>query len=192
MAIPTATCPANISGDYCCNTLSAIADRIRTVAFSGLCGCLDQSCADREFRTFVSIGPTIQDPLGDSLIVHMPAFGPTPGSTNDRGNILGFGVHQGDFMVELRDNGWPQVTADDMTAAIIAPDSELVHAATMHSMGHGELMYRSLTDAVQKREMFVGTPNKHIGRIHISGLVPIPPSAFQVGWKCMVSVETTL
>jgi len=49
-----------------------------------------------------------------------------------------------------------------------------------------------LTDAVQKREMFVGTPNKHIGRIHISDLVPIPPSAFQVGWKCMVSVETTL
>ena len=192
MALPAASCAADIPADYCCDTLANIANRIRTVAMDGLVSCMDPSCADREFRSFVTIGPNVQDPLGDSLIVHMTDFGPTVGSTDGPGNLFKVAVFRGVFEVRLLDNGWPMIQAEDMTASIIAPDSDYVHAVAMHSMAHGEKMYRALVDAIQRNEIFVGSANGHIGKVQISALRPIQPTAFMVGWNCTVSVESVL
>jgi hypothetical protein len=169
-----------------------MADRIRTVAMAGLCGCMESACADRAFRSFVSIGPNIQDPLGDSLIVHLTEAGPTSGSTTRGGNMLPFAVHTADFEVQLRDNGWPQISTDDMSKSIVVPDSDMVNGMALHSMGHGEKMYRALVDAIQRKELFAGASNGHIGLVQISRLRPIQPTSFMVGWSCTVQVEATL
>ena len=192
MALPAASCPADIPADTCCDTLSTMADRIRTVAMAGLCGCEDSGCADRTFRSFVSIGPNIQDPLGDSLIVHMTEVGPSSGSNTQYGHLLPVAVHSADFEVQLRDNGWPQISTDDMSKSIVAPDSDMVNGMALHSMGHGEKMYRALVDAIQRNELFAGASNGHIGLVQVSGLRPIQPTAFMVGWSCTVRVEATL
>jgi hypothetical protein len=192
MALPAASSPSDIPADYCCDTLSSMADRIRTVAMGGLCSCLDGSCADRTFRSFVSIGPTIQDPLGDSLIVHMSTFAPTSGSSNVQGSLLPVAVYQGDFEVRLLENGWPVIEADELGQVITVPDSDMINAIALHSMGHGERMYRALANAVQKQEMFLAGQNPHIGKIQLSNLAPIQPSAYMVGWACTVRVETVL
>ena len=192
MALPAASDPADIPATTCCDTLGSMADRIRTVAMAGLCGCMESACADRTFRSFVSIGPNIQDPLGDSVIVHMTDVAPSSGSNTRGGNLLPFAVHGADFEIQLRDNGWPQVSTDDLTKTIVAPDSDIINALALHSMGHGEKMYRALVDAIQRKEMFVGPANGHVGLIQISGLRPIQPTAFMVGWSCTVRVEATL
>lgn len=192
MALPAASSPAAIPLDYCCDTLSLMADRIRTVALDGLCSCLDGSCADRSFRSFVSIGPTIEDPLGDSLIVHMPTFGPTPGSTDTQGNLRLVANYRGDFEVQLRENGWPTIEVDEMGQVIQVPDSDMVNVVARHAMGHGERMYRALAHAITKRELFLPTQNPHIGQIQLSNLTPMQPSAFIVGYSATVRVETVL
>jgi hypothetical protein len=192
MALPAASTPAGIPADYCCDTLSSIADRIRTVALDGLCSCLDGSCADRTFRSFVSIGPNIQDPLGDSLIVHMPTFGPTTGSSDIQGNLRPFAIYRGDFEVRLLENGWPVIEVDELGQVIQVPDSDMVNAISLHAMAHGERMYRALADAIQKDTMFLAAQNPHISKLQLTNLNPIQPSAFMVGWSTTVRVETVL
>lgn len=192
MALPAADTAAGIPASVCCDTLSAMANRVRTVAMDGLCQCVEETCADRTFRSYVTIGPGVQDPLGDSLIVYLSDFGATTGSTDQRGNLLGIAVYQADFEMRLLENGWPQIRVDEMTGQIVAPDADYIHAVAMHSTAHGERMYRALADAIQRKEMFVGSANDHIGNIQLSGLTPIQPSAFMAGWKCTIRVEAIL
>lgn len=192
MALPAASTPAGIPLDYCCDTLSAMADRIRTVALDGLCSCLEASCADRTFRSFVSIGPVIQDPLGDSLIVHMPTFGPTQGSSDPQGNLRPIANYRGDFEIRLLENGWPVIEVDEIGNVITVPDGDMINALSLHSMAHGERMYRALADAIQRREMFLSSQNPHIGKIQLSSLTPIQPLAYMVGWTATVRVESVL
>jgi len=192
MALPAASCAADIPSDVCCDTFATIAGRIRTVALAGLVTCLDPSCADREFRSYTSIGPSIQDPLGDSLIVHMITAGPTAGSSDGPGNLLQVAVFRAEFEVRLLENGWPQISVDDMSKQIIAPDADYIDAVAQHAMGHGEKMYRTLANSIQRRQMFTGASNGHIGKVQISPLTPIQPSAFMVGYSCRVYVETLL
>ena len=192
MALPVADSPADIPANYCCDTLSKIADRIRTVALAGLCSCLDGSCADQGIRSYVAVGPRIEDPIGDSIIVHMTTFGPTTGSNDRLGHLLPVAVHRADFEVRLLETGWPTVDSDEITQQIIVPSAEMVNAVSLHLMAHGELMYRTLANSIQRQEMFVGTDNAHIGRVQISNLEPIQPSAYMAGYRCVVRVDTTL
>lgn len=189
MALPVASSPAGIPADYCCDTLSKIADRIRTVATDGLCSCLEASCADREFRSYVTVGDRVEDPLGDSLIVHMLRTQPTPGSRNGLGQLMRVGTYDSEFRVQLLETGWQMLDSNEMTQAIYAPDFEMVNALSLHAMGHGEKMYRALLDSIQRKEMFVGPDNGHIGEIGISPLVPVNPTAYLVGFSCTVTVQ---
>lgn len=192
MALPAASSPADLPESYCCDTLSSMADRIRTVALNGLCSCLDGTCADRTFRSYVTVGRLVQDPLGDSLAVHLTNFAPSANSSNTSGNLLPVAVYQATFGVQLLENGWPMIEVDEMGQVIHVPDSDYVNIVARHSMAHGELMYRSLADAIQKREMFLSSQNPHIGMVQLSNLEPIDPQGFIVGWRCSVRVESTL
>lgn len=192
MALPIASSPADITGDICCDTLALIADRIRTVAARALEECLDPDCASREFRSFATVGPLIQDPLGESLIVHMTNVGPTPQSADRSANLLPVGLYRADFQVQLLETGWPVIEVDELGNAIQVPDSDIVNALTLHSMSHAEKMYRALADGIQRRTLFASASNPHIGKIQLSNLTPVQPTSFLVGWNCAVRVETTL
>lgn len=191
MALPAVASPADIPSDYCCDTLSKIADRIRTVAMAGLCSCLDGSCADRRFRSYITVGQRVEDPLGDSLVVHMLRFRPAPMSTAS-GRLLNVAAFVTDLRVQLLENGWPTIETNEMTNQIIAPDSDMIHGLALHAMGHGEKMYRAVVNAIQRNEMFVGPDNRHIGVVEAGDLEPIQPSAYMIGFAFNVRVQTVL
>lgn len=192
MALPAADTPADIPSTVCCDTVSLMADRIRTVALGGLCDCIEEACADREFRSYTTVGPRIEDPLGDALIAHLLSLGPTIGSSNNFGRLLPVAVHQARFEVRLLENGWPMIDTYDMTEQIVVPDSDMVNAITLHTMGHAERFYRALVDAIQRRELFLSSTNPHIGQIVLGNLEPVQPTSFIVGWRTELTVEVTL
>lgn len=188
MPVPTSACAEAIGSDVACDTTWLIGERIRTVAFSGVCGC---NCS-QPFRSFTSIGTIIQDPLGDSLIIAMISLGAA--ATTGRGATLPAVTHVAQFRLELRDNGWPVVQRDESERVISFPDSSLVNAVSKHAQSHGEMMYRSIVNAVQMHTLFAGSANGHViaESIGVSPIVPINPSGGQVGWGINVNVPLRL
>lgn len=191
MPLPHATCPADVPDDYCCDTLSEVADRIRTVALNGLCSCTSTSCADQEMRSFVTIGPGVQDPIGDSVTVHMNPMVPMAQARTPQGALLGVAGYLAPFEVRLLESGWPMIEADEATQRIYVPEADLVNGLAKHSLAHGEKMYRALATSIQTQQMFVLPANAHLGRVQLGDLSPIPPSGGLVGWSTTVTVEVT-
>lgn len=192
MALPSADCPAAVPGDLCCDTTALMAARIRTVAFQAITECNDPACNDREFRSYVSHGPRIQEPLGDALVVHRRDLRPSLGSNNARGRLLRVGVHEAEFRVVLFENGWPMLEVHDETQEIVVPDSDLVDAVAQHSMAHSERVYRDLIDGIQRKTLFPESTNPHIGEIVASGMSEMQPTSFIAPWEMTVTVEVTL
>jgi hypothetical protein len=94
--------------------------------------------------------------------------------------------------VVVLENGWPQIRADEFGEVIEVPDSDLINAIARHAYAHGEKMYRALVDGVQRNTLFPISSFSNLGNVTLSGLQPIQPSAFSVGWGMSVQVQMTL
>lgn len=188
MAIPTADCATSVPGDVACSTLFLMSERIRTVGFDGLCSC---SC-ETEFRSYTTVGTQIQDPIGDSLIAAMLGIGPIANTNSGSLPIATF--HRARFLLELRDTGWPTIEVNEEGDYIQIPSAAEINVSSQHAMDHGEKMYRSLVDAIQRRTLFASALHPHIVQesISISELTPISPQAIQVGWSVTLAVPMRL
>jgi hypothetical protein len=189
MPLPVASCADEVPTQTCCTTLYDVAARLCYVTTSAVCECFDPSCADRDFRSFVSVGPQIEDPIGDSLIVHMPRIGSSPASSNSIGALLPAAVHIADFEIRLLEFGWPTIEMDDMEQTISIPDAAYVNAISRHVYGHGERMYRALVDGIQHNTL-VTLPAGFTGKLHLGDLVP-QTSGQLVGWNITVRLQIT-
>jgi hypothetical protein len=187
--LPDTGCAGDVTGEVTCSTTWLIGERIRTVAFNGACGC---DC-DRPFRSYTTIGTTIQDPLGDSLIITLVSLDQS--SRSARGNTLMIGTHVAAYRLELRDNGWPVITKDEQDKMIYVPSAEEINAKSQHAQSHGEKMYRALVNAAQTRTLFpITSGNHHIVQdgIAIQPMIPLNPQATQVGWGLNINVHLML
>lgn len=191
MPLPAVNCANGITPDVVCDTTWLMGERIRTVAFDGLCTC---DC-ETAFRSYTTIGTTIEDPLGDSLIITL--VGLTSAITVNQ-TITGAtpvaGFHRARFLLELRDNGWPTIERDEFGNYVNIPDSVDVNAMSKHSQSHGEKMYRSLANATQMRTLFPSASNPHVIQeaVRLGEIVPLQPQGIQVGWTIFIDVPLRL
>lgn len=192
MPIPAADCPPCTPPEVCCDSLFLLADRIRTVAFEAVLCCVEESC-QQEYRSYVTMGPRIQDLKGDSVVVTMTTSNNTSMTTTTLGRQSPLVATRSTFLVELRENGWPQPKARGNN--IEPPAPEAVNFAAAHSMGHAEAMWRALSDAAAQRNgttrMFPLPTNRHViqGGVGVGPLTPVGPQAYQVAWTVVVTVD---
>lgn len=192
MPLPLGSCADDISADVCCSSIFDVADRIRCVATNAIECCFTGDCSDT-WRSYVSVGPRIAEPLGDALVVHMVGIAPSLGSSSPSGQRLKpVAVHLAQFDVVVLENGWPQIRANEFGEVIEVPDSDLINAIARHAYAHGEKMYRALVDGVQRNTLFPVSTFPNLGNVTLSGLQPIQPSAFSVGWGMSIQVQITL
>lgn len=192
MVLPATDCPDDVPADICCDTLGLMADRIRTVGHNAITDCIDPSCADREFVSYFTVGPRVEDPLGESLVVVMHDLSPSVGSNTLTGSLLPVGVHKAEFEIRLLENGWPTIQEDGLGDQIVVPDRTLVNGLARHSVSHGEKVYRAIANGIQRRTLFAASTNPHIGRISLANMRPVQPSTFIAGWTMRLTIEVTL
>lgn len=190
MPLPVATCAAEVPTDTCCHTLYDIANRLRCVVTDALCECFEGGCADRDFRSFVSVGPQIEDPQGDSLIVHMQRIGLTSLSSTPQNALLGVAVHVAEFEIRLLETGWPTIELNDLEQIISVPDHEYVNTMARHVYSHGERMYRAVVDGIQHNTLFT-LATSDVAKIRLSDFTPIQPSGELAGWTMTLQIEVT-
>jgi hypothetical protein len=195
MPLPASDCPTGCPPDTCCNTLFLMADRIRTVAFDAVLCCVDESCR-QPYRSYVVAGNRIQDLVGDSVIVTLQTATSAAMTNTPQGRLSPLSVTRSTFLLELRENGWPQ--AKTVGRNIEVPSGESLNAASAHSMAHAEKMWRSLVDAAATRNgnnrLFPITNNHHViqGGVGVGPLTPVGPQAYQMAWSVIVTVDHTL
>lgn len=188
MAIPDSNCASPIETGDTCGSTWKIGERIRSVAFEGMCSC---DCGT-PYLSHTVIGSTIQEPLGNSLVIAMTEFGPR--TTTSAGSLPPVATHAARYLLQLRDNGWPTIQTDENGAAIHVPTSEEFNHASFYAQEHGEQMYRRLVNAIQMRTLFAGASNGHIisESIAMSNMTPLGPQAIQVGWQITIVVPLRL
>lgn len=194
--MPSAGCAADISSDVCCDTWYLIGERIRTVAFAGVCTCIEPGCGDREFISHQTEGD-IYSILGDSLAITFVRAGitqPRPG-----GRVGPTPMTTLTYRLELRENGWPlPATADDQRQVLVAADWQMLHALSAHARGHAEKMWRSVAHAAATTmpadRMFSPSLHPFImeGRIGVGDITPLPNLGPQVGYQMVVTVDIQL
>lgn len=189
MPLPIDACAANVPTQVCCSSIFDVAERIRCIAYEAVLCCIDVSCADQEFRSYVSLGPSIPEPLGDALIVHLLSMSPSSGSRGPTGILNRVSLQEASFEIFLTENGWPTPETDELGEVVYVPDADLINRVARHSYGHGERMYRAMLNSAQKGLMFPLPANAHIGRVDVGNLQPVQPAAFTAGWTIPVSVQ---
>lgn len=189
MALPLGTCADEISDDVCCSSIFDIAERLRRIAFSAVADCYE-TCEG--YRSYVSVGPRVPEPLSDAVVVYITDVAPSQGSRSFTGQTtLGASLQQARFDIFLTETGWPMIEANEMGEVIYVPDHELINALSRHAYSHAESMYRACLDSYQTGRMFPLPANSHISKVEIVGLRPIAPSAHTVGWVIPVMVQLT-
>lgn len=189
--IPAQDCPPGTPADVCCDSAFLIGDRIRTVAFDAVLGCVDESCAN-ELKSYVTHGPRIEDPIGESVIVTWlgsSTIATTPGGRQHRLVIV-----RNQYRVELREQGFPQIAGEGDN--IVIPSPGQFHAAAQHAWSHGESMWRVLLRASVTIKgsdaMFDYASNPHVleNGIAVGDLSPLRDVL--VGWGVTVTVDCPL
>lgn len=194
--MPSAGSAADIPNDVCCTTFYDIGERIRTVAFQGVCRCIDPDCVDREFASYQTEGEIVSI-LGESLVITFVRSRVI--LTGRDGRVRHNPVTRIEYRLELRENGWPlPVTAHQGTQTIVQADWEKVHLLSKHARGHGEKMWRSLVKAIattqQADMLFRPSLHPHIiqGGVILGDMTPLPNTGPQVGYRLPVFVDTQL
>ena len=189
MALPLGTCADEISTDVCCSSIYDIAERLRQVAFGAVADCYEPC---ESYRTYVSVGPRVPEPLSDAVLVYITDIAPSSRTRSSTGQTtLGVSLQQARFEIFLTETGWPMIDANELGEVIYVPDHELINVVSMHAYSHAEVMYRAVLESYQKGEMFPLPANSHINKTEIGGLRPVAPSAHTVGWVIPVAVQFT-
>jgi hypothetical protein len=198
MPLPLQACADDIPTDVCCTSLFDVADRIRCIANTAVVAAFHESCADREWRSYVTVGQRAAEPLGDALVVYMPALGQSPDSRSPSGKLNSIVLERARFVIFLTENGWPTIVADEMGDVISVPDSNVLHALARHSYGHAEAMYRAIRRAAAKNAtsadaLFpIATFRNLVQSFEVGDLTPVDPAAFTVGWTLPITATVLL
>lgn len=194
--MPFAGNAADISSDVCCDTFWLIGERVRTIAFDGVCACMDPSCIDREFVSYSTEGE-IHSILGESLVITFLRARMV--ATGRDGKPLNTPITRLEYRLELRENGWPMaVRKDDSTETLVQEDWRLAYALSKHARGHGEKMWRALVNSVTTTDlakmMFRPSLNEHIMNrgVSLGDLLPLANTGPQVGYRMDITVDTML
>lgn len=191
MPLPIDACAANVPTQVCCSSIFDVADRIRCVAYEAVQCCIDVSCVDQEFRSYVSLGPSIPEPLGDALVVHLLSMSPSSRSRSPTGVLNRVSLQEAQLEIFLTENGWPTPETDELGEVVYVPDAALINRIARHTYSHAERMFRAVLNSVQKGLMFPLPANAHIGRVDVGNLQPVQPAAFTAGWTIPVTVQMT-
>lgn len=196
MPILAEDCPDCTPAETCCDSLFLVGDRIRTVAWEAVECCVTANC-DKPFRTYTTFGNRIEDVLGDSLIVTLQQATNAPATTSTQGRVQPYALTRASFLLELRENGWPQSKVNS-GKVIEVPDSDVIEAAAQHAMGHASAMWAGLMNAAASRNgstrMFPLPYNHHVqqGGVAVGPLLPVGPQAYQAAWSVTVTVDFTM
>jgi len=194
--MPSADCPENISGSVCCDSFWLIGERIRSVAFDGVMACMEEDCSET-FTSWQTEGAQIEWPHGESLIVTFVRASPKISSRNTAGPLAPLVVSRAEYLVELRETGWP-ILSTDPTQTIHTPEWQEYHALAKHSRAHGEKMWRSLVNAAATTKpaerMFQVATNPHVldKGVLVDDLLPLTRQGPQTGYRVTVTVDTRL
>ena len=189
MPLPIEACAADVPTQVCCSTLWDIAERMRVVCCAAIEECMDPSCADREFRSYVAHGPEVEEPLGDALVVVLAetaiTYGRAPGQDGPPG------VDGTRYEVRLYENGWPTIRANEAGEIVEVPDTDLIHRLSRHSYGHGEKLYRTVRNGVQTGSLFPPATFAHVGKGSNLAMRPLRPEGYMVGWAVRLDIQVT-
>lgn len=196
--MPSKASAADVPSDVCCDTWWLIGERIRTIAFAGVCQCIDPSCVDREFSSYSTEGE-IHSILGESLVISFLGAGISSGSSARSGAPRPTPITQARYRLELRENGWPlPVRVDGSTETIVQADWQMLHVLSKHARAHGEKMWRSLVQSVTTSDlttmMFRPSLHPHILQrgVILGDITPLPNTGPQCGYRMNVTVNTQL
>lgn len=198
MPMPSAGCADDIPSDVCCDSFYLIGERIRTIAFTGVCRCTVASCADRQFTSYSTEGDAYPI-LGETLTLTFLSADIVAVQRNNVGNARPLPVTRLSYRLELRENGWPlPAFTHQSTQTIVQADFRRFHALAAHARGHGEAMWRAVANAasttVVAQRMF--SPSLHpfvMERgIGVGRMTPIPNIGPQCGYRMDVTVDTQL
>lgn len=196
--MPSARSAADVPSDVCCDTWWLIGERIRTIAFQGVCQCIDPTCVDREFSSYSTEGE-IFSILGESLVITFLGAGVSQGTTTRAGGPRPTPITRARYRLELRENGWPlPVRQDSATETLVQADWQMLHVLSKHARGHAEKMWRSLVQSLATTNltamMFRPTLHPHIMAkgVTLSDITPLANFGPQCGYKMDVTVGTQL
>lgn len=188
MPLPLGDCADDIPWAVCCDSVFCIADRLRAVAFDALAGCIGDAC--RGVRSYVTVGSRPPEPIGDALVVSFIESLPSQGTRSRTGQTtLGASIQQARFEIWLTENGWPTPVVDELGNVISVPDAELIEALARHAYSHAEVMYRGILNAYSTGTLFPPQTFANVHKTEISGLYPVNPAAFTIGWRIPVIVQ---
>lgn len=194
--LPTAACAENISSTVCCDSLWLIGERIRTVASDAVLACFDEDCTEA-FTTWQTEGARIEWPHGESLIVTFVRATPKISSRERSGPLAPLVVTRAEYLVELRETGWP-ILSTDPTETIHTPEWQQYHALAKHARAHGEKMWRALVHAASTtspaERMFSPSTNPHVldKGVLVNDLTPLARPGPQAGYQVTVTVDTKM
>jgi hypothetical protein len=198
MPMPSKGCAADVPSDVCCDTWWLIGERIRTVAFHGVCACIDPTCVDREFASYSTDGD-IHSILGESLAMTFLGAEVASGQTGRTGNVRPTPMTRLSFLLELRENGWPlPAHTHAATETIVQADWQMLHALSKHSRGHAEKMWRAVANAASTTRLAdrMFSPSLHpfiMERgIGIGRITPLPEFGPQCGYRLPITVDMQL
>lgn len=198
MPMPSAGCAADIPSDVCCDSFYLIGERIRTVAFGGVCGCTQASCGDRQFTSYSVEGEPYAI-LGETLTCTFLSAEITAAQRNGAGNVTPLPVTRLTYRLELRENGWPlPATAHMSTQTLVQADWRVIHALAAHARSHGEKMWRAVAHAAAttKVDERLFRPSLHpfvMERgVGIGRMTPLANTGPQCGYRMDVTVDTQL
>jgi hypothetical protein len=191
--IPAFDCSPDVGSDVCCDTFSAKAERIRTVAWNAYldCGHGGEGCGGVEANSYVTVGPIV-DPKGDSVIVALQRVRPVTQTAG--GHTPTITAMRAEYRVEVRTSGWPIISANPTgTRAMMPSPAQYGHAAR-HVVGHAEKAYRAIVNAVQTHTLFVPAlhPDVIFKGVLVGDLTPVGPDSTIAGFAFAVSVDVSL
>lgn len=196
MPLPTADCAENIPSTVCCDTFWLVGERIRSVAATAVLACMEEKC-DETFTTWQTHGSRIEWPHGESLIVTFVRATPKVSSRQTAGPLAPLVVTRAEYLVELRENGWPTISADP-TQTIHTPEWERYNALAKHASAHGEKMWRALVNAASTttptKRMFHPSTNQHVLEkgVLVGDITPLDRPGPQAGYRVTVTVDMRL
>lgn len=184
MALPGYDC----SDDpiVCCTHLFDIGEQLKDLAVAAINNpdCFDSDCANPHVEGIVTVGR----PYGyapDLVIVWLERVGPSPLSTDQRGNTRPTVMWRSVWNIQVIESGWE--TFDPDGDDIILSDPGVINALAKASYSHAEQMYRRVANAVS-RGLVGGCGQSNCWK-QLGDLTPIAPEGLNVGWTMQVGVS---
>lgn len=169
--------------EMCCTDLHAIATHLLDQVWRNLEPCYaDFGCAPLE--RYVTAGNG-DDGIPDKLNVGINSVGTSPASIVAN-RTLPIPAVRAEFVVRLHESGWPTVRAEGST--ILAPAPAEQAKAIRQSLGHAEMMYRTLL-ALHSTRQLIPAGVRGCGNALLGQLFPVPPRGGVIGWTATVTVD---